>query len=119
MARRAQPHGSGNGIVGGCVARLRELSSSIEIEFTSHSDRETGVDGELTVRLAHQVRAERFLVQATGTHLSYALASGFIERARRLPRNSVVFAPYVPGPIGRHLAAHRVGYADIVGNCHL
>jgi hypothetical protein len=119
MAKRIQPRGSGNSIVAGCVARLRELSSSIEIEFTSHSDRETGVDGELTVRLAHQGRSERFLIQATGTHLSYALASGFIERARRLPRNSVVFAPYVPGPIGRHLAAHWVSFVDVVGNCHL
>jgi hypothetical protein len=31
----------------------------------------------------------------------------------------VLFAPYVPGPIGSHLAAHEVSYVDAVGNCHL
>ena len=109
----------GDRIISGCLERLRELSSSIDVEFAPQSKSILPVDGELTIRLAHLIRPERFLVQATRSHLSYALASGLIERARRSSRSSVVFAPYVPGPIGRHLVTHGIGYVDVVGNCHL
>jgi hypothetical protein len=118
-AQRLHIEMAGDRIVGGCLERLRELSPSLEVEFAPLSKSAPPVDGELTIRLAHLIRTERFLVQTTRTHLSYALASGLIERARGLRRNSVVFAPYVPGLIGRHLAAHGVGYVDVVGNCHL
>jgi hypothetical protein len=116
---RLETRKSEDRIVSACLERLRELSPSIEVEFVALSGSKTLADGELTLRLAHLVRTERFLVQTTRTHLSYALASGLVERARRLPRNSVVFAPYVPGPIGRHLSEQGVGYVDVVGNCHL
>jgi hypothetical protein len=109
---------SENRIVSACLERLRQLGP-LEIEFTSLSGPKTLADGELKVRLAHVVRAERFSVQTTRTHLSYALASGLVERANRLQRNSIVFAPYVPGAIGRHLSEQGVGYVDAVGNCHL
>jgi hypothetical protein len=105
-------------IVSACLDRLRELGPAVEIGFAWLSDSKE-VDGELTFGLEHLLRAERFLVQTTRTHLSYALASGLGERARRLPGISVVFAPYVPAAIGRHLSEQGVGYVDVVGNCHL
>jgi hypothetical protein len=108
-------------IVSSCLERLRELGPSVEFEFVPPSPPASKVlvDGELTLRLAHLIHTERFLVQTIRTHLSHALASGLIEQARRLPRKSVVFAPYVPGAIGRRLSEQGVGYADTVGNCHL
>jgi hypothetical protein len=31
----------------------------------------------------------------------------------------LLFAPYVPGAIGQHLASQHVSYVDAVGNCHV
>ncbi len=64
-------------------------------------------------------RSESFHVEITRSHLSYASASGFIEQARRGKGNWMLFAPYVPAKIGRHLAENKLSYADAVGNCHV
>lgn len=108
---------SGDRILGACLNTLQTLAPSAGVEFTP-SKLGTS-DGELRIRLGRSGRPERFFVQTTRTHLSYALASGFIERGRSTGDNWVLLAPYIPGPIGSHLAAHNLSYVDAVGNCHL
>lgn len=98
---------------------LQGVVPSVALNFVPRSRGATGADGELTVRMPGRGRSVRFLVQAVRTNLSYVLASGIIEQARRARGNCLVFAPYVPAPIGRHLASNGVSYADVVGNCHL
>ena len=101
-----------------CLKTVQSLGRSIEADFTERRTH-PGADGELQVVAPPRTRRERFLVRTTRTHLSYALASGFIEQARRHKGNWILFAPYVPSKIGQHLAEHKLSYADAVGNCHI
>jgi hypothetical protein len=105
-------------LVEACLKTVQTLGHSVEADF---SDRRThaGADGELQVVAHPRTRRERFLVRTTRTHLSYTLASGFIEQSRRHKGNWILFAPYVPSKIGQHLAEHNLSYADAVGNCHI
>jgi hypothetical protein len=105
-------------LVEACLDTVRTLGHSIEADFSDRSTHD-GADGELRVVAPPRTRRERFLVRTTRTHLSYALASGFIEQSRRQKGNWILFAPYVPGKLGQHLVEHNLSYADAVGNCHI
>lgn len=105
-------------MVDACLKTVQSLGRSIEADFTEPGARPVA-DGELHVVAPPRTRPERFLVRTTRTHLSYALASGLIEQARRHKANWILFAPYVPSKIGQHLAEHNLSYADSVGNCHI
>lgn len=102
-----------------CLATLRALGPSVDVALVQRSGAGGRTDGELDLRLGRKGHRERFVVRMTRTHLSYALTSGFIEEARVAGQNWMLLAPYVPGKIGQHLAAHKLSYADAVGNCHL
>jgi hypothetical protein len=106
-------------LVDACLATLRTLGPSIEAKFLASRTLSERKDGELGLRHRRRGPKERFVVRITRTHLSYALAAGFIEQARILDGNWVLFAPYVPPKIGQHLAAHNLSYVDAIGNCHL
>jgi hypothetical protein len=105
-------------LVEACLKTVQTLGPSIETEFM---DRRTpgDADGELQVVARPRSGRARFLVRTSRTHLSYALASGFIEQVRRHKGRWILFAPYVPSKIGQHLAEHSLSYADTVGNCHI
>jgi hypothetical protein len=108
-------------VVRACLGTLRALGGSVELDFRAQASSKTPAetaDAVLKVRFRSR-RPERFLVEVKRSHLSYALASGIIARVNATPDNWILFAPYVPGPIGSHLAAHDVSYVDAVGNCHL
>ena len=105
-------------LVEACLKTVETLGQSIEAEFTDRGTHD-GADGELQVVAPPRTSRVRFLVRTTRTHLSYALASGFIEQARRHKGHWILFAPYVPSKIGQHLAQHNLSYADTVGNCHI
>jgi hypothetical protein len=105
-------------LVEACLKTVQTLGPSIEAEFTDRRTRD-GADGELEIVAPIRTRRARFLVRITRTHLSYALASGFIEQARRQKGHWILFAPYVPSKIGHHLAEHKLSYADTVANCHI
>jgi hypothetical protein len=104
-------------LVEDCLATVRALGYSVEAEFMQ-SGANAGADGTLQIRSHARAKRETFLVRTTRTHLSYALASGFIEQARH-KGHWILFAPYVPSKIGQHLAEHNLSYADTVGNCHI
>jgi hypothetical protein len=74
-----------------------------------------------TLRLRLGAHAARlcFEVRSIRTLLSYALSTGLIEEAKSASGPWILFAPHVPGPIGHHLAAQHVNYADAAGSCHL
>ncbi len=103
-------------LVEACLDTLRTVGPNVELEYVAPTGRQTP-DGRLRARLGG--RSRLFVVETTRTHISYALASGIIERARTSAKNLLLFAPYVPVEIGRHLAEHEVSYVDTVGNCHL
>ncbi len=105
-------------LVDACLKTVQALGQSIQTDFTDRSAHD-GADGELQVVAHPRTKRERFLVRTSRTHLSYALASGFIEQARRHKGNWILFVPYVPSKIGQHLAEHNLSYADTVGNCHI
>src|SRR5262245_50846491 len=99
-----------------CLETLRSLSPSVRARFSEPRAREQRhPDGRLHLETGQG--SVNFLVQTTRTHLSYAVASGLIEQARASKEPWILFAPYVPGKIGHHLAANRINYADTVGNC--
>jgi len=100
-----------------CLTTLRSLASSIDIRLETYRG-EFAADAELQLSLRRNQR-ESFLVRATRTNLSYALAAGFIEQARSFGGSWMLFAPYIAGKIGLHLATNRINYADAVGNCHI
>jgi len=99
----------------GCLATLRALGQAVSTQLT------TSADDTWTLHLKFGANAARlsFEVGTTRTHLSYPLAAGLIEQARHAPTPWLLFAPYVPGPIGRHLASQHVSYVDTAGNCHI
>ena len=105
-------------LVEACLETVQSLGRSIEAKFAEGRARD-GADGELQVVMRPRRGPARFLVRTSRTHLSYALASGFIEQARRHGGHWILFVPYVPSKIGQHLAEHNLSYADTVGNCHL
>jgi hypothetical protein len=107
-------------LVEACLDTLRATDPSLRVQGAARSERRAPEGGEnpLTLRVGRETVV--FALRVTRTHLSYALAAGFTERgraARRAP--TLLFAPYVPAPIGRHLAEHGVSYADAAGNCHV
>jgi hypothetical protein len=108
-------------VVRACLDTLRALGRSVALEFRAPAGAKAlleSADAVLKIRF-RSGRPERFLVEIKRTHLSYALASGIIARVKATRDHWVLLAPYVPGPIGSHLAAHGISYVDAVGNCHL
>lgn len=109
---------AGDPHVEACLQALRALGPSVTATFHS-SPAKIAQDGNLHFRLHQRSSPEVFATRIVRTHLSYPLASGFIEQARSFGGNWILFAPYVPPKIGHHLAAQNVSYVDAVGNCHI
>ena len=99
-----------------CLETIKSIGIGVGVHLNGRNV-EGHADGELDLNSHGSERM--YLVQITKSHLSYATASGVIERARRAQRDWLLFAPYVPAKVGQFLADHRVSYADTVGNCHL
>jgi len=99
------------------AARLRKLPFTRAVRFRRRPDRADGPRVEATLVLTTPDGDYEFLVEANRTHLTYAVAENLLVR-RRNPQ-WILFAPYVPRKIGRHLAAHGANYIDLEGNCHL
>lgn len=101
-----------------CLQTVRAVGLAVEARLASaRAGPGAPADGEL--RVSFDAKREIFTLHITRSHLSYAMASGFIQQARAAKRGWVLFVPYVPPRIGSHLAANGVSYVDAVGNCHL
>ena len=99
----------------GCLATLRALGQTVSAQVIISTDETWTLHLKLGANAARLI----FEVGTTRTHLSYPLATGLIEQARRAATPWLLFAPYVPGPIGRHLVCQHVSYVDTAGNCHI
>jgi hypothetical protein len=97
-----------------CLETLRALGRTVTAQLLSRERTAT-----LRLKLGASAPRFEFEVRTTRTHLSYPLATGFIEEARRAEGRWLLFAPYVPAPIGQHLVSHGLSYVDAVGNCHI
>jgi hypothetical protein len=54
------------------------------------------------------------------TNLAYTTADGVIAQAKRHPEHPwILFAPYVPEPMGAYLAGEGINFVDETGNCRL
>ncbi len=99
-----------------CLETIKSIGLGVRVRLTDRA-LEHHPDGELDL-ISHGSE-HRYAVEITRSHLSYATASGVIERARSAKRSWLLFAPYVPPKVGEFLASHQVSYADTIGNCHL
>ena len=97
-----------------CLSTLRALGPMVTAELIAKGRVPT-----LQLRLGANTARLEFELRTTRTHLSYSLAAGLIEEAKHAQGPWLLLAPYVPGPIGQHLASKRVSYVDAVGNCHI
>lgn len=62
----------------------------------------------------------RLFVETLRSNLTYAVAARLVGQLKaQQPGRWVVFAPYVPGPMGRYLAEEGVNFVDGVGNCYV
>ena len=103
-----------DGLREGCLRTLRALGKTVSAQVVA-------IDESSTLKLKLGVNAARlnFEVRVTRSHLSYPLATGLMDEAKRGELPWLLFAPYVPSRIGHHLQAQQVNYVDAVGNCHI
>ena len=105
----------------GCLEVLHGLGKTVRVELIAHRLGYAGSPSKRILRLSLGTNApsREFEVRTTGSRLSEPLASKIIEESKRAPGPCLVCAPYVPLLVGNRLAAHRVSYVDMAGNCHI
>ena len=65
-------------------------------------------------------RPYRLFLELKRTNIGYVTADGVVARAKKHPENPwILFAPYIPRPMGEYLAAAGINFVDEVGNCRL
>lgn len=108
-------------LLSGCFETLRALGKTVTVEVIAHRRGYAGSPGKRTLRLSLGTNAARlvFEVRTTGSRLSDPLATRIIEESRRAHGSWLLCAPYIPLLVGHRLAAQRVSYVDLAGNCHI
>jgi len=108
-------------LIYGCLETLRALGKTVRVELVAHARGSAASPRERTLQLSLGTSAPRvaFDVRTTGSKLSGALATRIIEETRHAHGCRLLFAPYVPILAGDRLAAERVSYVDLAGNCHI
>lgn len=108
-------------LIHGCLDTLRVLGKTVRVELIAHARGSTVSPRKRTLQLLLGASATplTFDVRTTGSQLSGTLASRIIEEARHANGSRLLFAPYVPMLAGQRLAAERVSYVDLAGNCHI
>ena len=102
-------------------AMLRQLRALPFVRgVTLHSERAAaakwGPDSTLVVKTPTGQR--QFFVETIRSNLTYAVAARLVGQLKAQDaRRWLVFAPYIPGPMGQYLAAEGVNFLDGVGNC--
>lgn len=104
------------------IARLRELPFIRDVRILPRPNGADGFQVDANVVLTAPDGDYEFLAETKRTHLTYGVADQWTDRRTRLPGRQpqrILFAPYVPGKIGQHLAAQGANYIDLEGNCHV
>lgn len=102
------------------LARIREIPfvRAATLRGPDVRGRRRWMDGILVVRTADD--QYELPVELKRTYLTYATADGVLAQMKATTRKPwMLFAPYIPRPMGRYLAEHEVNYADLAGNCRL
>ncbi len=100
--------------------RLRDLPFVEEAELQAMEPEVQAARADALLLLRTPRRAHRFFVELKRTNLTYAIADGVIARMQGVKKHRwILFAPYVPPPMGRYLAERGMNFVDAVGNCHL
>ncbi len=102
------------------LARIREIPfvRAATLRGPGVPGRRRWMDGILVVRT--QDDQYELPVELKRTYLTYATADGVLAQMQAITRKPwMLFAPYIPRPMGRYLAEHEVNYADLAGNHRL
>src|SRR5206468_9093260 len=102
------------------LARLREIPFVREarLRAVAHRDGQKQLDG--IVLLETPAGKHELVVELRRTYLTYATAEGVLGQMKGVdPKPWILFAPYIPRPLGQYLADQNTNFLDLVGNCRL
>ena len=102
------------------LARIREIPfvRTATVRGPDVRTRHRRLDGIVVVKTPDDMH--ELPVELKRTYLTYATADGVLAQMRAItPKPWILFAPYIPRPLGRHLAEHDANYMDLAGNCRL
>ena len=103
-----------------CMARLRELPFVEHLDLTAQPDLQLGFRPDYCLEIRTAGGAWPFLLDVKTTHLTYAVAEGFVLRAGQTPDQPwMLCAPYIPRHIGNFLVEKEQCFVDTVGNCYV
>lgn len=102
------------------LARLREIPfvRATRIRGLEATRGKTRPDGLLVVKTPEG--EHELSVELKRTFLTYTTVAGVLAQMAAIDAEPwILFAPYVPRPLGQYLAKHGVNYVDLEGNCRL
>jgi hypothetical protein len=102
------------------LARIREIPfvRAATVRAPDVRARHRRLDGIVVVKTPDDMH--ELPVELKRTYLTYATADGVLAQMKALtPKPWILFAPYIPRPLGQHLAEHDANYMDLAGNCRL
>ena len=100
------------------LARLREIPfvRAAKLQVRKALDHR-GFDGLLVLRTTEGVH--ELPVELKRTYLTYAVVDRTLGQMRAAGQPWILFAPYIPRPLGRYLEERGVNYVDLAGNHRL
>lgn len=102
------------------LARLREIPfvRAVKLRAREAARGHRRLDGLLVLRTPEGV--QELPVELKRTFLTYAAVDGVLAQMKAArARPWILFAPYIPRPLGRYLAEHDANYVDLAGNHRL
>lgn len=108
------------GAFGPYLDRLREIAFVREAEVNAPevTPNHRRLDGLLVLKTP--AGKHELPVELKRTYLTYATVDGVLAQMKAVaPQPWILFAPYIPRPLGRYLAEHGVNYIDLAGNYRL
>lgn len=102
------------------LARLREIPfvRGVQLRALEVTRNHRRLDG--LVVLTTPAGKHELPVELKRTYLTYATVNGVLAQMKAIaPQPWILFAPYIPRPLGRYLAEHDANYVDLAGNYRL
>ena len=102
------------------LARLREIPfvRGARLSVRQPRDGQKQLDG--IVLLETPAGKHELVVELRRTYLTYATAEGVLGQMQAVePKPWILFAPYIPRPLGQYLADQNTNFLDLAGNCRL
>src|SRR5213594_1387169 len=102
------------------LARLREIPFVREAQLRAPGPRDGQKQLDGIVLLETPAGEHELVVELRRTYLTYATAEGVLGQMKGVdPKPWILFAPYIPRPLGQYLADQNTNFLDLAGNCRL